>query len=209
MSQQLDLGEVEKRARRTLSQDGLVYIILSLLLAMIGLSLADNGFSGLAMLGLFLALPLELLRRRITYPRVGYAKLSEPPGATRGILGFALAAVIVLTVIAFAGGGRFQRVLPAIVGLLFAMAFYFGASIEGIGLVEALLIPLIAAGGVIVSIFIDDWHLAVATLLWGIAALLLIIGLVRLILFVRSHPPVTGPDAGSFETPGEASMEAE
>ena len=112
---------MEKESRRIFSEDGMLYIFLGLLLLLVGLSFSVPALIGLVGLSAFLMYPLERLRRRITYPRVGYAKFKAPAGFLPGILGFMLVVVVALAVIAFVGDGRFQRLLPLAISIVFAL----------------------------------------------------------------------------------------
>jgi hypothetical protein len=190
MSQQINLQEVELEARRTFSQDGLIYLFTGILLSVVGLSLYDVRFSWLNGFVVFLFLPLELVRQRITYPRVGYARLKVPKGTVRGILGFAAVAVTILALVALAGNGRYQRYLPLVISLVFALSFYFGISMEG-QRVSAVVFPgLVVLGGAAVSLIYDDWHVATAVLFWSAALILILFGTAKSIHFMRQNPVV-------------------
>ncbi len=113
----LDLDLLEQQARRRFNVDGLLYVFLGLLLLILGLSFRNPATAWIAAFGAFLILPASALRKRYTYPRIGYAKFEMQPGVGRGILLFALVVMVALFILAFAGGGRFQPYLPIAFGI--------------------------------------------------------------------------------------------
>lgn len=200
MSNSIQLDQVERNARRAIDQDGLTYLFLGLLLLLVGFSLRIEGMGWLGGFGIFLAIPLEALRRRITYPRIGFARFETPRRTVRGILGFAAIAVLVLGAIALAFNGRYQRVLPIVIGVVFALAFYFGASVTGLRLRNWVTIGLILVSGVVTAVVFTDWHMATAVQMWIVGTLLLIVGAADLWRFLRTHPVMTSaPDEVQHE----------
>lgn len=188
MSQIIDLQDLEKESRRVFAEDGLLYVFLGVLLLLVSFSFAVPALTGLVGLSAFLIFPVEALRRRITYPRLGYARFSAPPGTVRGILGFAAVSVVALAVIAFAGGGRFQSYLPLAFSIVFALAYYFGAATHGAGLIDWLLIGLTLAAGLFASWRYEDWHDGASVLFGFLGVVLLLIGLIKLVRFLRKYP---------------------
>ena len=188
MTDPVSLDQIEKNAHRAFNQDGLMYLFMGLLFGLIGLSFFDPRFAFLGGMAALLIFPMELFRRKVTYPRVGYARFSAPEGLGRGILGFMVVAIVVLVVFAFAGNGRFAQYLPLIISIVMGLAFFFGASMQGLRLRDLVVIILMVASGVLAIFFIDDWHRAVALQMWFIGSILFLIGLVDLIRFLRTHP---------------------
>lgn len=188
MSNSIQLDQVERNARRAIDQDGLTYLFLGLLLLLVGFSLRIEGLGWLGAFGIFLAIPLEALRRRITYPRIGYAKFETPRRTVRGILGFAAVAILVLMAIALAFNGRYQPILPIVIGVVFALAFYFGTSVSGLRLRNWVTIGLMLVSGVATAVLFTDWHVATAVQMWIVGVLLLVVGAVDLWRFLRTHP---------------------
>lgn len=185
MSNTVDLQTVEKDARRASNQDGLVYLLLGLLMALVGLSLWDSHlaiFAGLAPLLIFV---VEPIRRHITYPRIGFVQFSIPEGFGKGLLKFAAAAVVILLVVAFAFNGRFQLFLPIFIAVVFALSLYFGTSMSGIRVRDWVAIGLMLVSGVVVVFVFDDWHQATAVQMWITAGLLILYGIVDLVRFLR------------------------
>ncbi len=135
-------------------------------------------------MGILFVFPAEWLRKRVTYPRIGYAKFQTPPGFGRGIGIFAAGAVVVLTVVAL----TVPRVLSVLIGGVFGLSFYFGASMSGVRLRDWAVIGLMLGSGVVTAVIFNDWHTATAVQLCFVGSLLVLLGLVDLIRFVRKYP---------------------
>ncbi len=185
---QIDLEKIERNARRVFNQDGLIYIFMGLLLAMVGWSFSNTRFSGLGGLAALLIFPIEIVRRRVTYPRVGYAKFALPKGLARGLIGLTVVAVAALTLVAFVGDGMFQQYMPIAISIVFALSFYFGISMEGLRWRSLAIIALILAGGGAVTVLFEDWHWGTAVLFWIVAVILIPVGAIKLICFMRDNP---------------------
>lgn len=193
MTDPVSLNDIEKKAHRTFNQDGLMYLFMGLLFGLIGLSFYDSRFAFLGGMAALLIFPMELFRRKITYPRVGYARFSAPEGFGRGILGFMVVAIAVLVLFAFAGNGRFAQYLPLVISIIMGLAFFFGASMQGLRTRDLVVIILMIASGVIAIFVSDDWHRAVALQMWFIGVILFVVGLVDLVRFLRTHPVLEEP----------------
>lgn len=184
----LDLDLLEQQARRRFNVDGLLYIFLGLLLLILGLSFRNPATAWIAAFGALLILPASALRKRFTYPRIGYATFEMRPGTGRGILLFAVAAVILLSILAFAGGGRFQPYLPIAFGFVMGLSFYFGASTYGLSLLDGLLVGLMMVSGLAAVWYTDDWRLATSVQFSVVGAIILVIGIVIFVHFIRTYP---------------------
>ncbi|MCP5101125.1 MAG: hypothetical protein GY943_36730, partial [Chloroflexi bacterium] len=112
MTKQVDLHNIERDTRRLFSEDGLIYLFLGILIALVGLGFYDTRLSVFGGLAALLYFPLKAARERITYPRIGYVEFTPPAGFGRGILTFLIIAVVTLSLIAFVGNGRFQSIMP-------------------------------------------------------------------------------------------------
>lgn len=194
MSDSLDLELVEKRIRRSVNQDGLTYLALAVILFCVGLSLLDNRLAVFAGLSALVMFPVESLRQRITYPRIGYVRFAVPSSTVRGILGFAALAVGVLTFFAFFAGGALINYLPLVISLVFVISVYGGLSMQGLRPRDRALLTIMVASGIIFTVLLDDWHRAAAAQMWLVVPLLILLGLVDLITFLRRYPII--PDDG-------------
>jgi hypothetical protein len=190
MSPLVDLEQVEQDARQSFTRDGLIYLFLGSLLALLGLSFFNERLSWMGAMAVFLLLPIEAIRKRITYPRIGYAKFTAPKGEVRGIARFAIIAIVVLVLIALVSGGRYQRYLPAGFGIVLGLAFYFGFSMSGLTLRDGILVVLILGSGFVTGALFDEWRVATAVQFWVIAAITIPLGAYDLIRFMKENPVV-------------------
>jgi hypothetical protein len=184
----LNLQEIEKASRGVFNEDGLLYIAIGLLLLVVGLSFLFRPLLILVAFGALLVIPLEAVRRVTTYPRLGYAKFSAPPGTARGIALFAVVVIIILGAIALLGGGRFQQVLPLAYSIVFALAFYFGMSTQGLGRADKLLILVVLLTGLLTSLYFPDWHNSTAVLFTITGLFFIFFGLLKLLHFLHTTP---------------------
>ena len=184
MSNSIDLEQVERYARQTINQDGVLYFFMGLLLVTVGVSFLIPYFSWVGILGILFVFPAEWVRKRVTYPRIGYAKFQTPPGFGRGIGIFAVGAVIILSIVAFMA----PRFLPVLIGGVFGLSFYFGSSMSDVRLRDWVVIGLMLVSGVITAVFFQDWHVATAVQLTLIGVILMVMGLVDLVRFIHVHP---------------------
>ncbi len=184
----VDLQRIEDKARRAFGEDGLIYLFMGFLLFLVGLSFYDARFAAFGGLAALLIFPVRALRERITYPRVGYVEFKADPGLARGIGLFAIGAVAVLTLIAFVNNGRFQQYLPLAIAILFSLTLYFGASMSGVRFRDWAVIGLMMASGIVMIFGVDHWKTATALQMWITAVLLIIMGAVDLIRFMRKYP---------------------
>ena len=193
--------DIATRARRTVARDGLDEIVGGLSLVLMALFLAHRGQGWALVLAAGIQAGLkDMVRPRLTYPRVGPMSLPEPGWVARVFL---TAGAIILTVLL----GVFL-ILPWGKGVL---SLYLAVLLMGVALASArrtgLVIHYLYAAVFLESGFIGLWlaHLgldagrATAFQLWGLAAVLIPIGLVRLIRFLRRYSRVMKGVSGERE----------
>lgn len=190
MLQKIDTQNLEKDARGMFSEDGLLYVFCGLLLLLIGAAFAVPALVPFVGFSAFLIYPVEILRRRLTYPRIGYARFAAPPGAVRGILVFAVLTAVALATLAFAGDGRFQRYLPLAFSIVFGLAFYFGMSAHGMHPGDWSIILVTFLTGLFTTWFYTDWHDSAAALFLFVGGVVLVFGLAKLAIFLHKYPPI-------------------
>ncbi len=184
----IDLQKIENDARRVFGEDGLTYLFMGFLLFLVGLSFYDTAFAAFGGLAALLIFPVKALRERITYPRAGYVEFKAPEGLARGMAIFMALAIAFLVFIAFAANGRFQRYLPFIIAIVFAFSMYFGASMSGVRFRDWAVIGLMLISGAATTYLLGNWKTATAVQMWITAVLLIIMGAVDLIRFIRKYP---------------------
>ena len=188
MSQSLDLQQLEKQSRALFSEDGLVYIFLGALFLLLGLGFAVEELNWIGGMAALLIFPIESLRRRITYPRIGYARFNAPPGFLRGIAIFFVLAFMALFALAFVADGALRVYLPLAFSLGVTLALYFGLKSVETRRANWLLLALIPTLGLIVTWWFDDWRSATGVLFAILGFLMFVRGLHDLRAFVRRYP---------------------
>lgn len=198
MSARFDADEVRKSAIAATYSDGLIELFTALVLLVIAVAWAASP----AFVGIFAAFivlygwkVVELVRQRITYPRLGYfrERPEQPAETARGILTF-MAAAFVLMVIAIAVGGgiteasEWRRAASLFSGLTLAGAFWYVGDRSGLirhrfvaafSVVTGVGLWLVGSGETYEGVI---WHLL------GLVLLLGAIGTWALVHFLRTNP---------------------
>jgi hypothetical protein len=207
MSQNINLKELERKAWRSVFQDGLWDIYLGLLLLAMAITalLSDAGISetwqygvyiGLIVLGMVI---LWTGKKFITVPRMGRVKFGPKRKAKLKVVRLLLAISVLVGVLVYlitlttkgnpSGWLNMKFMFPAIwmvnVLVLFSLGAYFldFKRLYLIGVMYALPVP--------VDMMLKEFaHLRLAFIAFGVpAAVILIMGLVVFVRFVRDYPP--------------------
>jgi hypothetical protein len=98
MTQNLNLKEIEKKAYRDSQQDGLMEVMMGLILMTFGGFFYSPVFSFYILLIVFAGRIVEFIRRRYTYPRIGFVKFHEenPKDALTGVFLFEVAVIVIM-----------------------------------------------------------------------------------------------------------------
>lgn len=195
MSSEMNLTNIERKTQRAWQEDGFFELVVGLcLVAMAGRLLSRYLIFTLAV-PLFLPwLLIPALRKRITYPRVGYVKmLPEKPQEVGGvfILIFALIAVLAGVLLIFGDVGNFSlwvKWFPAVFGAQLAGLFLSLAS-KSRATRNYVLAAWSVLSGIVVSIpkfefdtagvFLYFLAMGIPLALWGLALFL---------RFLRKYP---------------------
>lgn len=190
MAQQIDLEKIEQDARHTFNQDGLNYLFMGMTLILIGIDLVEPKHSSWPVILAFmlLALLLNAVRKRITYPRLGYAQFTLSPRVRCSFIGLGVIALSLLFVMTGGWHGRFQRYIPIIFSGVLAIA----VSMNGIRWRDRGISTLILLSSLVVALRFDDWHRATAIQFTTIGLLIILVGFIDLVRFVRTHPLLEG-----------------
>jgi len=140
MSESLDLKKLEKKAFVSYHQDGLVDLFLGALLLAWGLTMETmlKGMGGVWFVVLF---PFLLLaRRRLTYPRLGYAQFTRERRNRRRLVALFTATALLGLMVAFLWSNQsvpglrdwLHRYIEIFFGGLIAAVLLFKAGISGI-----------------------------------------------------------------------------
>ena len=197
MTNSIDTNEIERRARAASYQDGLTELFAAVVLVTIAIAwVASPSFVGIvaAFVVLYGWRLVERVKRRITYPRIGYyQERSEDPAATgRGVLLFLACAIgVVIAAVAIFGDlaepSEWRRAAPLLSGLSLAGGFWYAG--DRSGLIRHRVISIYSvATGVMLWVFASGatyepvvWHLI------GLALPLAAIGTWALEHFLRTH----------------------
>ncbi len=191
MTTKIDLQDIKIKTRMALHQDGLDEILVGLSLGIMAIFFLDFRLSIAMIAGCAIQILLKpACRRRITYPRVGYAKLAESRDKVTGLKIFLLAIGLVLI-----GAGLFF-----VSQLRWLLPLYLGIVLAGVTLAQAwqvahtydyFIISLFLASSLVGLLLISlDYEPRVATAIqgWALAGLLIPIGIIRLNLFLHKYP---------------------
>ncbi|MFQ6036209.1 MAG: hypothetical protein ACE5NM_10255 [Sedimentisphaerales bacterium] len=191
MTQRIDLKAIERKTRMALHQDGLDEILVGLSLGIMAIFFLDFRLSIAMIAGCAIQILLKpACRRRITYPRVGYAKLPEPKDKATGRKIFVLAIVLVLIGAGLFFVSQLRWLLPLYLGIVLAgvtfaqvrrTATILDYSVAALFLISGLI------GLWLVSLGYDPGK-ATAIQGWCLAAILILTGIVRFTRFLRKYP---------------------
>jgi len=191
MTTGINLQDIERKTRLILHQDGLDEILVGLSLGIMAIFFLDFRLSIAMVVGCAIQILLRpACRRRITYPRVGYAKLSGPKDKVSGRKISLLAIVLVLI-----GAGLFF-----VSQLRWLLPLYLGFVLAGVTLAQVwraahvydyFIIGLFLTSGLMGLLLVSlDFEPSIATAIqgWSLAGLLIPIGIIRLNIFLRKYP---------------------
>ena len=190
-----NLTDIEKNTRMALHEDGLDEILVGLSLGIMAVFFLDFRLSIALVAGCIIQILVKpACRRRITFPRLGYAKLNEARGQLTGSVILAIAAGIVAVGLGLFFVSTLRWLLPPYLGIVLAgitfvqvrrNAHVYDYFVVGLFLTSGLL------GLLLISLGCDP-GLATAVQGWALAGLLIPVGAVRLGLFLRKYPISTG-----------------
>jgi hypothetical protein len=202
MTEKIDLKEMKQQAKRLLSQDGLMELLMGAILFV-----SSSSFSGtpiftpfLGLYVLFLNRILEGFRKRFTYPRIGYVKLSDDDSKEIGYgiltfvgtVGFALGLFIYLVYGTISGSLIYQW-LPMLMGLILFGAFQYTLS-KTVDNTYYIYILAVLGGGLAFSLkdFADP-KLGIQLYLLLMSGMFIVAGIVRFKTFTKRNPVKEAP----------------
>jgi hypothetical protein len=138
MTQEINLKELEKKAYRDSQQDGLMEVMMGLILMTFGGFFYSPIFAFYILLIVFSGKIMEFVRRRYTYPRIGFVKFhgENPKDALTGVLLFELAVIVIMfTLISISGNvmdySQWVKWSPLFFGLILVGPFAHAQSRSG------------------------------------------------------------------------------
>jgi len=192
---EFNLTDIEKNTRMALHKDGLDEILVGLSLGIMAVFFLDFRLSIALVAGCIIQILVKpACRRRITFPRLGYAKLNEARDQLTGSVILAIAAGIIAVGLGLFFVSTLRWLLPPYLGIVLAgitfiqvrrNAHVYDYFVVGLFLTSGLL------GLLLISLGCNP-GLATAVQGWALAGLLIPVGAVRLGLFLRKYPISTG-----------------
>lgn len=196
MGKQIDVGSIERKAFADSQQDGLLELVMGICMIAISTRLFSRILVVMMVLPVILFHPLlETLRKRFTYPRIGYVKLI-PDKPKEVIAGISLVSVAVLGILAVVflliGGIRdfdlWLRWCPFWGGTVLAGMFGSFAAKSGAARHYAFAAWSLLAGVVLSLIKFDAIETGTLLYFAVMGALLVPFGLAQFAAFLRSNP---------------------
>jgi hypothetical protein len=199
MSKEIDVKNIERKAFADSQQDGLLELVMGICMIAISTRLFSRVLVVMLVLPVILFHPLlEAMRKRFTYPRIGYVKLipDKPKDVITGIflVSIAVAVILVIVFLIFGDITNFELWLrwcpfwggTVIAGMFSSFASKSGAARHYIFAAWSLL------AGILLSL-INFEAVETGTLLYfaSMGAVLTPFGFIRFAAFLREHPQPT------------------
>lgn len=216
--EKIDVKEIEQKVYRTDYIDGLAFIFLGIVLFITaGIIKVNLAFMGLLTFSFFICFLIsEALRKRYTYPRLGYFKIkTDNPSQVVGVILFISGLIVIsLVIILILEGGKiddiseiFWKYLPMIFGLILS-----GPSLDiadktgqtryyGIGIFSTLF------GLLIVLFDFPNLEDGITLYLLILGTISIIIGIITFIRFVKKYPIITDTDNNDDKESKKAEIE--
>ena len=195
MTAKIDMKEIEQKTFRYIEQDGLMEIMMGLLFIGVGMAF-DTPFTIFPIIIAFFLFPrfILVLRKRFTYPRIGYAKLPQDDQGKTGksmiIYIFSVAAFFVICLILFGDvkdTSLYRKWSPTLFGVVLLGAFNYLYSKSG-SLRYWIYALVILGFGILFSIRNYAGYEGVITWILSMGVFFLITGLVYFVLFLHRYP---------------------
>ena len=204
-----NLIEIERKSYSEMMQDGFTEILLGLILLVFPVLIVRPEFVSIFVVFYIFFMPhlLEAIRKKHVYPRIGYVKLKEeePPKLSIGIIAVVLLIFVSVIVILYSLSiGIIDRYfiwrwLPTVFGFI-----TWGPSLylkEKTGQNKYYLLGTsMTISGVAVSLagsIPAEFAMTVYMVGWGL--FFLVLGLIRLLIFIRKYPVIDTPGVDPVE----------
>jgi len=196
MSKQIDVAGIERKTFADSQQDGLLELVMGVCMVAISTRLFSRVLVVMLVLPVILFHPfLEAMRKRFTYPRIGYVKLI-PDKPKEVITGIFLVSIAVLAILAIAflifGGIRdfdlWLRWCPFWGGTVLAGMFSSFASKSGTSRHYVFAAWSLLAGIILSLVTFNATETGTLLYFAVMGALLIPFGLIRFAAFLRAHP---------------------
>jgi len=195
MTTQIDLKEIEQKSFRFIGQDGLVEIMIGIFLTAFGATFSSALTVFPMLIAIFLGPRLlEAIRNRYTYPRIGYAKLSQdnPRKTAKGMFGYT-AVMLAVMIICFLLLGKvkdaaaYRKWSPTLMGVLLVGGFLYAHGKSGS--IRYIVFAFLAVGfGLLFSIINFESYNGLILNLFVMGGIFIVSGFTLFILFLRKYP---------------------
>ena len=205
MDEKIDLRDIEQRAWRVYMEDGLVEIMIGVVLF-----LASGAFHTSSTVVFLVFWPIfgqniiEAIRKRYTYPRIGYVKLQsdDPKKTARGMFLYMVAVIAIMAVVLYLlfGSGTWApyllyQWLPTFVGAMLVGAMTYTKSKSGDARYYAYALVAIAIGVAFSLHRFEPVKMGVTLYLLLLSGIMIVTGLARFVVFLRNHPLPLEPES--------------
>ena len=195
MTQEINLLELEKRVYCDSQQDGLMEVIMGLILMTFGGFFYSPIFVFYILLIVFSGRIVEFVRRRYTYPRIGFVKFhgENPKDALTGVFLFEFAVIVIIfTLISIFGDVKdyssWVNWAPLFFGMILVGPFAHAASRSGSVRYYGYAILSVILGLFFTLIGFGSGCIGLILYLVIIGGFLFLGGLVIFIRFLRKYP---------------------
>jgi hypothetical protein len=196
MTETTDIKSTEEKVRRILGQDGFDLVVGGLALALVAIFFIDtrHGWTYVFAVGLHASL-LPYLRRKIVYPRIGYAQLPVVRMTVlQHLLTVIVAAIALILFYVFGKDSSFNWIMPLYVGVVLSFMSFVTALRHRLR-THYVITVIFVVSGVIGIILTRAGHQAgtvTAIQLWILSAILILMGIVRCFSFMSKYPVIEG-----------------
>lgn len=196
MSTQIDVKELERKSFRYIDQDGLGVIFMGLIFTGLGATIQRPGIFLVVFLIAIILFPRfsEALRKRYTYPRIGYAQLPQdnPRKTAMGFFIFNLSVFAAFVICLFLFGdvtdpALYRKWSPTFTAVMLLGGFiYIHSKSGGAG---PWVYAVVAIGlGLLFSILEFDGYDGASYWCLSLGAFFILYGIIQFVLFLRKYP---------------------
>jgi hypothetical protein len=202
MSQQIDLRRIQRSAFRETVLDGLMDLFLGLYLILVSGILKTSKAGLIVLVWVLFVLLIRYLKKRLTYPRIGYVELADnQPPAPRGLILVFAGLAVAVTILALVVSGDIREArqwygwMPLLLGILFLGVMASVAIGSGLGRYYFYGV-LSAASGIAISFLHFEGRMdAISLYLLAVGIPIAVCGALVFALFLLRNP------VRSLETP--------
>ena len=189
----IDMRRIKRQSYQIIRQDGLSDVCAGLMLGIMAIFFFEFRYSVALILGCAMqTIVLPICRKKFTYPRVGYVKF---PGRAdkKSLIVWDIAIPLVVVGLIICAGIWVRPLVPLCLGAFLGGLSLAGARITGY-VRDYILVGLFFASGLvglILALLGYDPFIVTAYQLWGLSGVLIPVGLIELIRFLRKYPKST------------------